>query len=67
MKILASPNIHIVRQNRESTPVVQWLSYSPLDLRFTGSIPAEVNGFFQSVKILNDFLRKGSKAMGPVS
>ena len=35
-----------------STPVVQWLSYSPLDPRFAGSIPAGVDGFFQSVKIL---------------
>ena len=35
-----------------STLVVQWLSYSPLDPRFAGSIPAWVDGFFQSVKIL---------------
>ena len=39
----------------ESTPVVQWLSYSLLDPRFADSIPA---GY--------DFLRKGSKAVGPV-
>ena len=26
---------------------------SPLDPRFAGSIPTEVDGFFQSVKILN--------------
>ena len=38
----------------ESTPVVQWLSYSPLVSRFAGSIPG-------------DFFRKGSKAVGPVS
>ena len=37
----------------ESTTVVQWLSYSPLDPRVAGSIPAVVDGFFQSVKILN--------------
>ena len=37
----------------ESTPVVQWLSYSPLDPRFAGSIPAGVDGFFQSIKILS--------------
>ena len=36
-----------------STPVVQWLSYSPLDPRFAGSIPARVDGFFESVKILS--------------
>ena len=36
-----------------STPVVQWLTYSPLDPRFAGSIPAGVDGFFQSVKILS--------------
>ena len=35
------------------TTVVQWLSYSPLDPRFAGSIPAGVDGFFQSVKILS--------------
>ena len=37
---------------RVSTPVVQ-LSYSPLHPRCTGSIPAGVDGFFQSVKILS--------------
>ena len=31
--------------------VVPWLSYSPLDRRIEGSNPAEVDGFFQSVKI----------------
>ena len=36
-----------------STPVVQWLSYSPLDPSFAGSIPAGVDGFFQSEKILS--------------
>ena len=40
---------HFIR----STPVVQWLSHSPLDPRFAGSILAEVDGFFQSVKILS--------------
>ena len=29
-----------------STPVAQWLSYSPLDPRFAGSIPVKVDGFF---------------------
>ena len=32
---------------------VQWLSYSPLDPRFVDSIPAGVDAFFQSVKILS--------------
>ena len=36
-----------------STPVVQWLSYLPLDPRFVGSIPAGVDGFFQSAKNLS--------------
>ena len=36
-----------------STPVVQWLSYSPLDPRFAGSIPVGVDGFFKSVNILS--------------
>ena len=35
-----------------STTVIPWL-YSPLDLRFVGSNPARVSGFFQSVKILS--------------
>ena len=35
------------------TPVVKSLSYSPLDPRFAGSIPAEVDGFFQNIKILS--------------
>ena len=34
-----------------STPVVPWLSYSPLDPKFAGSNPAGVNGFFECVKI----------------
>ena len=38
---------------KTSSPVVQWLSHSPLDPRFAGSIPARVDGFFQSVKILS--------------
>ena len=51
-----------------STPVVQWLSYSPLDPRFAGSIPAGVVGFFSESKNPEyDFLRKGSKSVGPVS
>ena len=47
-------------------PVVQWLSYSPLDPRFAGSIPTVVAGFFKSVKI-RSMTRDGSKAVGPVS
>ena len=42
-----------VTQSLKSTPVVLWLSYSPLDLRFAGSNPAGVDGFFQSIKILS--------------
>ena len=41
--------------------MAQWLSYSPLDQRFAGSIPAGVNGFFSERKSPEyDFLRKGS-------
>ena len=43
----------LVQSLCESTPVVQWLSYPPLDLRFAGSIPVGVDGFFQSIKILS--------------
>ena len=46
--------------------MVQWLSYSPLDPRFAGSNPAMVNGFFSERKNPEyDFLRMGSKAVGP--
>ena len=49
-----------------SSPVVQWLSHSPLDPRFAGSIPAGVDAFLSERKNPeHDFLRKGSKAMGP--
>ena len=37
---------------RLSTPVVPWL-YSILDPRFAGLNPAEIDGFFQRVKILS--------------
>ena len=40
-----------VDTQQDSTPVVTWLSYSPLDQRFAGSKPAGVDGLFQSVKI----------------
>ena len=36
-----------------STPVVQWLSYSPLDPRFAGSTRPESMDIFQSVKFLS--------------
>ena len=36
----------IVTDDVFSTAVVQWLSYTPLDPRFAGSIPAGVDGFF---------------------
>ena len=45
--------------------MVNGLSYSPLDPRFAGSIPAGVDRFFQSKSPEYDFLRKGSKAVGP--
>ena len=46
--------------------MVQWLSYSPLDPRFSGSIPVGVDGFFFSERKHPeyDFLRKGKKAAG---
>ena len=50
-----------------STSVVQWLSYSPLDPRFAGSIPAGLDEFSERKNPEYDFLRKGSKAVGPVS
>ena len=37
----------------KSTPVVQWISYSPLDPRFDGFKPGQGRWFFQSVKILS--------------
>ena len=44
------------------------LSYSPRDPRFAGSIPAGVDVFFSLCKNPEyDFLRMGSKAVGPVS
>ena len=47
---------------------LQWLSYSTLDPRFAGSIPAGVDGFFSERKNPEyEFLRKGNKAVGPVS
>ena len=48
-----APFRYVVLAFCESTPVVQWLSYSPLNPSFAGSIPAGVDGFFQSVKILS--------------
>ena len=47
--------------------MVQWLSYSPLDSRFAGSIPPGVDGFFSERKNPEyDFLRKGSKDLEQV-
>ena len=37
-------------------PVVPWLTYSPLDQRFEGSNPTKVDGFFQSIEILDHLL-----------
>ena len=50
-----------------STPVVQWLSYSPLDRRFVGSIPAEVDVFLEHKNPEYYFLRDGIKAVCPES
>ena len=51
----------------ELTPVVPWLSYSPLDPRFTGSNPAGVDGFFSQRKNPEyDFLLKGIITVDPV-
>ena len=41
---------------------------SPIPARFAGPNPAGVDGFFSERKISEyDFLRKGSKSVGPVS
>ena len=40
----------------KSSPVVPWLSYSPLEPRFADSNSAGIEGFFQSVKILNGYI-----------
>ena len=47
--------------SKKSTPVVTWLSYSPLDPMFAGSDSAGDVEFFQSVKILSmsSFGREG--------
>ena len=66
-KILMRIHHCCVPQYLMSNPVVPCSSYSPLDPRFAGSNLAGVDGFFQSVTILSDFLWKGSKAVGPVS
>ena len=54
--------------SRELTPVVPWLSYSPLDPRFAGSNPAGIDAFFQSVKIqsMTSFGREEKPIVGPV-
>ena len=48
-------------------PVVQWLSYSSLDPSFAGSNPTGSMDFLERKNPEYDFLRKGSKAVGPVS
>ena len=45
--------IYIIVSNVRVDPSGLGLSYSHLDPRFAGSIPAGVDGFFQSVKILS--------------
>ena len=48
--------------------MVHWLSYSSLDPTFVGLLSAGIDGFFLERKNLQyDFLRKRSKAVGPVS
>ena len=47
--------------NGQSTPVVPWLSHSPLGSEVRGFKPAWVDGFFSERKN-PEFLRKGSKA-----
>ena len=62
------PTRHGDVHHEPSSPVVPWLSYSPQEPRFAGTNPAGVDRFFS--KCTNpeyDFLRKGSKAVGPVS
>ena len=51
------------------TPMVQCLLYLPLDPRFWSSIPAGVNRwiFSERKNPEYDFLRKASKAVGPMS
>ena len=41
------------------------VTYSPRDPRFAGSNPAEVDGFFQEVKILSTILPGGTLSWGP--
>jgi hypothetical protein len=49
-----------------SFSVLYWLSCLPLDLSFVGSNPAEDYEFLRAIKI-DDLLRRGSKAVGPMS
>ena len=64
---LMSVSSYSVRKENTSIPVVQWLSYSPLDPRFASSNPAGSMDFSERKNPEYDFLRKGSKAMGSVS
>ena len=51
-----------------TTHVTQHLEPAPLDPKFAGSNPAGVDGFFSERKNPEyDFLRKGTKAVGPMS
>ena len=48
--------------------IIVIISCSPLDPKFAGSNPTGVDGFFSERKNPEyDFLRKGNKAVGPVS
>ena len=54
--------------SKESTPVVQGLSYTPLYPRFSSIDSGRGRWIFSERKNPEyDFLRKGSKAVGPVS
>ena len=46
-------NVSIPEVKIVSTPVVSWLSHSPVDPRFAGLNPTGVDGLFNSVKILS--------------
>ena len=51
-----------------STPTIQFLlilkTYSPRDASFAGSNPAEVDGFFQDVKIMSTSPPGGTLSWG---
>ena len=44
-----------------------WVAYWPLEPKFAGSNPAEAVGFLGRKNPQHAFLRRGSKAVGPMS